>query len=198
MGPGVGPEGWLRRFAHPLGVAVCRGHAQYSAFVPDTLFLLQAPQKWQLGFSGLFVSFGSRICPDCACTQLFLVPYSFFVFCWSRRGVSVCKHCSTAAKGPGSQPVSLSHFSYRHRHILSCIDFSLLRLGLCPPEIHFRSRQPSPRGLSPPSLPATTLRDKSVTGVPPSLLVPHRCWTALLSPVPPPLPAPQTLEPPGT
>ena len=62
--------------------------------------------KVAVGFFGLFVSFGSRICPTGACTQLFLVPYSFFVFCCSRRGVSRCKHCSTSAKGPRSQPVS--------------------------------------------------------------------------------------------
>ena len=48
--PGVGPEGWLKCFAHPLGAVVCRGHAQYPAFAPDTLILLQALQKWQLGF----------------------------------------------------------------------------------------------------------------------------------------------------
>ena len=33
-----------------------RGHAQYPAFDSNTLLLLQALQKWQLGF-GLFVSF---------------------------------------------------------------------------------------------------------------------------------------------
>ena len=38
--------------------------------------------------------------------QLFLVPYSFFVFCCSKRGMSRCQHCSTAAKGPGPRPVS--------------------------------------------------------------------------------------------
>ena len=48
----------------------------------------------------------TRICPNCSCTQLFLVPYSFFVFCCSRRCLSRCKHCSTAAKGPRSQTVS--------------------------------------------------------------------------------------------
>ena len=42
-----------------------------------------------------------------ACTQLFLVPYIFFVFCCWQRRLSRCKHCSTAAKGPRSQPVSL-------------------------------------------------------------------------------------------
>ena len=40
--PVVGPEGWFRRFTHPLGGGVCRGHVQYSAFVPDPLFLLKA------------------------------------------------------------------------------------------------------------------------------------------------------------
>ena len=34
------------------------------------------------------------ICPNiAACVQLFLVPYSFFVFCCSRRRLSRCKHC---------------------------------------------------------------------------------------------------------
>ena len=100
--PGVGLEGWLRWFAHPLVRVSCRGRG-------STLLLLQALQKWQLGFLvSLYVL--SRICPNCACRQLFFVPYSFFVFCCSRRGVSRCKHCSTAAKGPRSQPVSLLLF----------------------------------------------------------------------------------------
>ena len=64
MCPGVGPEGWLRSFAHPSGGLLCRGHVQYPAFAPDALFLLQALQKWPLGFFGLFESFGSRICPS--------------------------------------------------------------------------------------------------------------------------------------
>ena len=40
---------------------------------------------------------------EAPCTSLFLVPYSFFVFCCRRRGVSKYKHCSTAAKGPRAQ-----------------------------------------------------------------------------------------------
>ena len=47
---GVQLEGWLGCFAYPLGGGVCRGHVQYPAFAPNTLFLLQASQKWQLGF----------------------------------------------------------------------------------------------------------------------------------------------------
>ena len=50
MCPGVRPERWLRCFAHPLGGGVCRGHAKYLDFAPDPLLLLQALQKWQLGF----------------------------------------------------------------------------------------------------------------------------------------------------
>ena len=38
--------------------------------------------------------------------QLFLVSYSFFVFCCWRRGLSTHKYCSTVAKAPRSQPVS--------------------------------------------------------------------------------------------
>lgn len=42
-------------------------------------------------FPHLLVSFGSRISPNYACTQLFSVPYSFFAFCCWRIGVSRCK-----------------------------------------------------------------------------------------------------------
>ena len=34
--PGVGPEGWLRWSAHPLGGVVCSGHAQCPAFAPGS------------------------------------------------------------------------------------------------------------------------------------------------------------------
>ena len=43
----------------------------------------------------------SVICPNCACTQLFLVPHSFFVLCCSRRNLSRCKHCSKGFQVPG-------------------------------------------------------------------------------------------------
>ena len=84
--------------------------------LPTPCFLLPALRKWQFGwflfvflflclflFVLAFCIFWSRICPNCTCTLLFLVPYSFFVFRSSRRGVSRCKHCSTAAKGPRSR-----------------------------------------------------------------------------------------------
>ena len=46
----------------------------------------------------------SIICPDCAGTQLFLVPYSlFFFFLYFVAGGDICPGAGTAAKGPRSQ-----------------------------------------------------------------------------------------------
>ena len=47
-----------------------------------------------------FCIFLSIICPSCACTQLFLVPFSFFVICSLRRHLSRCKHCSRGSQVP--------------------------------------------------------------------------------------------------
>ena len=98
-------EGWLKWSAHHClcGVA-CRGVActvpyicfEHSIFAPGS-------SEMAVGFFFPFLSFWSRICPNGARTQLFLVPYSFCVFCCSRRAVSRCKHCGTAAKCPRSQ-----------------------------------------------------------------------------------------------
>ena len=66
-------------------------------------YLVFAPvsSKVAVGFFHLFVSFGSRICLKCACTQLLLVPYSFFVFCYPREvhpGISIsAKHSRSQA-----------------------------------------------------------------------------------------------------
>ena len=79
-------RGGLGCLPTPSGGAVCRRQAWHPVFAP--------------GFSKVaFVVFWSllyllsRICPNCACTQLFLVPYNFFVFCCFRRGVSKCSCC---------------------------------------------------------------------------------------------------------
>ena len=48
MCAGVGWWGGLGGFAHPSGGVECRGHVQYPAYALNTLFLLQASQKWQL------------------------------------------------------------------------------------------------------------------------------------------------------
>ena len=81
MCPGVRPAGWLRCLAHASGGGVCRGPVQYLAFAPGS-------SKVAVGFFGLFVTFGSRIFPNCTHTLLFSVWYRFFVFCCSRRGLS--------------------------------------------------------------------------------------------------------------
>ena len=63
----------------------------------------------QLGFFQSFCIFLSITCPKCSCTQLFLVPYSFFVFCPWRRCLSRCilsleeMFVLGAAKHPRSQ-----------------------------------------------------------------------------------------------
>ena len=98
MCPGVGPEGWLRSSAHPLGGVVCRGHAQYPAFAPATLLPALQNGSWSFWSFCILLSI---ICPNCECMQLFLVPYSFFVFCCSRRHLSMQKLCSKGSQVPG-------------------------------------------------------------------------------------------------
>ena len=76
MYPGVWPEGWLGSFVHPLGGVVCRGHAQYPAFATNSLFLLLALQKWQLGFFGLLVSFDHNL-PQLHMHTVIFSPFQF-------------------------------------------------------------------------------------------------------------------------
>ena len=118
-------RGWLRWSAHPLGGGVCRGHAQCPAFAPDTQFLLPALQKLQLGlfFFLSFCIFWSRICLSCAGTQLFLVPYSFFVLCCSRRSVSRCQHCSTADRSQACLR-SARNVTHRGSHVAAAAQVS--------------------------------------------------------------------------
>ena len=97
--PEVRLEGWRRWSAPPFGGVESRGHVQDPAFAPNTLLLLPALPKWPLGFWSFCIL--SIICPNCACTQLFLVPYGFFVFCCLRRCLFGCKHCSKGSQIPG-------------------------------------------------------------------------------------------------
>ena len=100
----VRPEGWLRGAAPCLHLrgAVCRDRARDPAFAPGTLEV--AVGFWPFG--ALFV-----ICPNCPRVRLFLVPYSFFVFCCWKRCLSRCKHCSKGAHAPASLSVNSSHTS---------------------------------------------------------------------------------------
>lgn len=79
-----------------LGGAVCRMHAQDSAFTPS-------PSEVAVEIL-VFLFFFFIICPNWACMQLLLF-YSFFVFCcW--RCLSKCRHYS---KGAPVLHSSLSH-----------------------------------------------------------------------------------------
>ena len=78
-------------------------------------FLLQAPQKSQLGFSVSLYLLGQEFAQAAHACKLFLGPFSFFVFCW--RGVSSAastQHCSR-----GSQPPGLSQYEFPHNLYLS-------------------------------------------------------------------------------
>ena len=84
---------------------MCRGHSHYPAFAPSS-------SKVAAKFFFVFCILLSIICPNCACTQLFSVPYSFFAFCCPRRCLSRCKHCSAAAEGSRSRPVSAASLTF--------------------------------------------------------------------------------------
>ena len=62
-----------------MGGVACRRHAQDPAFASDSLFLLPALYKWQLGLWSLCI-LSSMTCPSCSGTRLFLVPYRFSVY----------------------------------------------------------------------------------------------------------------------
>ena len=100
---GVGLEkwlGWSGWYAHLLGDAVCRVHAQYSAFALNTLLLFWTPQQWQLGFW----SFGilSIICLTCTGMQISLIVSLYFV---AQRDICPgCKHCSKVSQMPDCLP----------------------------------------------------------------------------------------------
>lgn len=74
----------FRVFCPPLCDVVCREHTQYLCF---------SSQLFRNGLCvfSLFASFIKNL-PNCTCTQLSSVPYSFFVFFCSRRHLSRWKH----------------------------------------------------------------------------------------------------------
>ena len=125
--PGVRLEQWLRWFSLTFVVLSGGGRAQYPVLCPWHPFCsrLFRNGSWVLY---IYLSiFGSRICPTCTCSQLFLVLYSFFVFCSLRRGVSKCKLCSTAAKGPGP---SLSQKKKKNLVIYPYLQKSSLKIAM--------------------------------------------------------------------
>ena len=101
-GLGVPPKGWLRWLAHTFGGVECRGHVEVPCFCSrHPVFCSGLFRSGSWSFCSFCILF-SIICPNCPCTQLFLVPYSFFTFCCWRRCLSKCKHYSkdSQVKGP--------------------------------------------------------------------------------------------------
>ena len=80
-------------YLHLLGGAVCRDHAQSPASALGT-------SEVAVGFWP-FCTLLLIICPNCTCMQLFLVSYSLFVFCCSRRRLSRCKCSNKGSQVPG-------------------------------------------------------------------------------------------------
>ena len=150
VGPGTRWEVWLGGRPTPL-LALCAGG------MPRILLLVSAPQKWQKVFSVLFcfVLFPfwailvALICPNGASMHLFLVPYSFFVFCCSRRCLFRCKHCSQCSQGsqapdclrftqttpPAAEPSEEVKWTCVHRYINILPNYLAVLL---------KGRQPSP------------------------------------------------------
>ena len=102
--------GWAGSF-YGVRIGVKPGTMLSARGMHSTLLLLPmvffAPtlQKWQLGvlvfFFFLVIScLLYRICPNFTHTQLFLVPYSFFVFYCLSRCLSRCKHCHKGSQMP--------------------------------------------------------------------------------------------------
>ena len=94
----MGMETWLRLPAPRPGWRCVHGACQHPVFAPVTVLLLPAHQKRQLSFC----SFCILLLLICTCKQVFLVPYSFFVFCCSRVGPGA----STLGKGPRFRLIS--------------------------------------------------------------------------------------------
>ena len=105
MCPGVGLEGRLRWFAHPLAEAVCNGHAQPPAFAPLS-------SKVAVGFSGLFVSSVQNL-PQLHMRAVIFSPIPFPpILLLSKRcaQVQASQLYSTGPQGPGishHQPAQL-------------------------------------------------------------------------------------------
>ena len=66
-----------------------QGARAVPAFAPDTLFLLQALQKWQLGFLVSLYLLGPEFAPTVHARSYFLVPCSFSVLLLEERCVQV-------------------------------------------------------------------------------------------------------------
>ena len=100
--PGVGQRGGLGVLSTGYVVLSAGGMLR-------TLFMLLTPSFYSKLFKSdswvfcsLCILWVQNLTPLCLDTVI-SVPPGFFAFCCWRKGVSRCKHCSTAAKGPRSQ-----------------------------------------------------------------------------------------------
>ena len=80
---------------------MCRGCVQYPAFAPDTSKVAAGFLVWVFFFFFFFLYLVVQNLPNCSCIQLFLVPYSFFLFCCLRKCLSRCRHCCKRSYVPG-------------------------------------------------------------------------------------------------
>ena len=77
-----------------------RAHAQYPAFAANPLVLPSGSSEMAVKLFGpLYLSVHNL--PQLHMHIVIFSPYSFFVFCFWRRGLSRCKHCSNRSQVPG-------------------------------------------------------------------------------------------------
>ena len=116
MCSGVGPEGWegrLRCFDYPSGGVECRGHAQYSAFAPNTQFCFQLfrGSSW---VSWYLYSFWVQSLPQVATHSFIFSPLLFLCILLLKER---CDQIQTLQhRNKGSQvPACLKRTSRRHK-----------------------------------------------------------------------------------
>ena len=100
MCPGVGPEGWLRWSAHPLGGVECRGHAQCPAFAPGS-------SEVAVGFL-VFLYLVVHYLPQLHMPTVIFSPLSFLCILLLKETFVQVQALQQRVPGPRSQPVSIS------------------------------------------------------------------------------------------
>ena len=87
----------------PFGGAVCRGQAQYPAFVPAPCFAVGsldvAVYWWWFFFFLVFLRLVHNLSQLCMHTVIF-VTYRFLIFCSLRKHLFRCRHCSKGSQVP--------------------------------------------------------------------------------------------------
>ena len=73
----------------------------------------------------------SIICSYCTCMKLFLVLYSFFVFCWLKKHLSRYKHCSQGSQIPACLRAKRTRRGVRNQGVNSASGNSSSVCGSC-------------------------------------------------------------------